>query len=67
MEYIGYVFLAIVAIIWLVVLLIGLVAAFPYGIIGFVALLGIGFLFAKVVKDRLENREDDHYSNNVKQ
>ena len=67
MEYIGYVFLAIVAIIWLVVLLIGMVAAFPYGVIGFVALLGIGFLFAKVVKDRLENREDDHYSDNVKQ
>jgi len=67
MEYIGYTFLAIVAIIWLVVVLIGLVAAFPYGIIGFVALVGLGFLFAKVVKDRLENREDDHYSDNVEQ
>lgn len=67
MEYIGYVFLAIVAIIWLVVLLVGMVAAFPYGIIGFIALLGFGFLFAKVIKDRLENREDDHYSDNVKQ
>ena len=67
MEYIGYIFLAIVAIIWLVVVLIGLVAAFPYGIIGFVALVGLGFLFAKVVKDRLENREDDHYSDNVEQ
>lgn len=67
MEYIGYIFLAIVAMIWLIVLLVGLVAAFPYGLIGFVALLGFGFLFAKVVKDRLENREDDHYSDNVEQ
>lgn len=67
MEYIGYVLLAIVALIWIVALFIGMIAAFPYGIIGLIAILGIGFLFIKVIKDRLENKEDDHYSDNVEQ
>ena len=65
MEYLGYILLAIVAVVWFVVVLIGIVAAFPYGLIGFVALGGIGLLFAKVVKDRLESEEDDYYSKNV--
>ncbi len=65
MEYVGYVLLAVVAIVWFVVVVIGMVAAFPYGLIGFVALGGIGLLFAKVVKDRMESEEDDFYSNNV--
>jgi hypothetical protein len=67
MEYIGYVFLVIVALIWIIALFIGLIAAFPYGIIGLIAIIGLGFLFAKVIKDRLENKEDDHYSDNVEQ
>jgi len=65
MEYVGYVLLAVVAIVWFVVVVIGMVEAFPYGLIGFVALGGIGLLFAKVVKDRMESEEDDFYSNNV--
>ena len=67
MEYIGYVFLGIVALIWIIALFIGLIAAFPYGLIGLLAIIGIGFLLAKVIKDRLENKEDDHYSDNVEQ
>jgi hypothetical protein len=67
MEYIGYVFLAIVALIWIIALFIGMIAAFPYGLIGLIAIIGVGFLFAKVIKDRLENKEDDHYSDNVEQ
>lgn len=65
MENLGYVFLGLVAAVWLVVVLIGMVAAFPYGIIGFIALGGVGLLFAKVVKDRMESEEDDYYSKNV--
>jgi len=67
MEYIGYVFLIIVALIWIIALFVGLIAAFPYGLIGLIAIIGLGFLFAKVIKDRLENKEDDHYSDNVEQ
>ena len=65
MEKIGYVLLLIVAACWLIAVLMGMIAAFPAGIIGFVAILGVGFLFAKVVSDRLASKEDDHYSKTV--
>ena len=65
MEKIGYIFLSIAAICWIVAIIIGAIAAFPVGLIGLVAIIGIGFLFAKVVKDRLENKEDDHYSKTI--
>ena len=65
MEKIGYLLLGIVAVCWIVGIIIGVVVAFPIGIIGLIAILGIGFLFAKVIKDRLENKEDDHYSDTV--
>jgi len=67
MEYIGYILLAIVAACWLIAMLVGMVAAFPFGLIGLAALAGVGFLFAKVVRDRLANKEDDYYSKNIKQ
>ena len=67
MEKIGYILLSVVAIAWLIVILVGMVAAWPYGIVGFVVLIGLGFLFAQVVKERLENKEDDYYSKNVEQ
>lgn len=65
MEYIGYFFLGIVAVGWLIAIIVGMVSAFPYGIIGFIPILGIGFLFAKVVRDRMASKEDDYYSKNV--
>jgi len=65
MEKIGYILLAIVAVCWLIAMLVGMIAAFPFGIVGFLAIIGVGFLFAKVVKDRLSSKEDDHYSKNV--
>ncbi|RLD68991.1 MAG: hypothetical protein DRI95_01490 [Bacteroidetes bacterium] len=65
MERVGYILLSVAAAGWLIAILAGMIAAFPFGIIGFIAIVGIGFLFAKVVKDRLENKEDDYYSDNV--
>ena len=65
MEYIGYILLGIVAVVWIGAIIFGMVVAFPFGLIGLVAILGVGFLLAKVIKDRLENREDDHYSKTV--
>ena len=66
MENIGYILLGIVAVCWIAAVIIGVVVAFPFGLIGLIAIIGIGFLFAKVVKDRIENKEDDHYTKNVK-
>ncbi len=65
MERIGYVLLSLVAAGWLMAMLAGMIVAFPFGLIGLVVIMGIGFLFAKVVKDRLSNKEDDYYSENV--
>ena len=65
MEYIGYFLLAIVVIIWIIAMIVGLIIAFPFGLIGLVAILGLGFLLIKVITDRLQNKEDDHYSKNV--
>ena len=65
MEKIGYVLLGIAAFCWIVAIIIGVIVAFPVGLIGLIAIIGIGILFAKVIKDRLENKEDDHYSKNI--
>jgi hypothetical protein len=65
MEKVGYIFLTIVAMAWLGVVLAGLVMAWPFGIIGLVGITGIGFLLIKVISERLKNKEDDHYSQNV--
>ncbi len=65
MEYLGYILLVIVLVCWIIVVAISLVAAWPWGLVGFIGIAGIGFLFAKVIKDRLRNKEDDYYSNNV--
>ncbi len=65
MEIIGYILLSFAAICWIVAIIIGVIVAFPIGLIGLVTIIGISLLFAKVVKDRLENKEDDHYSNTV--
>lgn len=64
-EKIGYILLGILAVLYVVAMLVGMFAAFPYGLIGLLALTGIGVLFIKVIKERLANKEDDHYSNSV--
>lgn len=43
----------------------GLIEAWPEGLVGFIVIFGLGFLFLKVVKDRLNNKEDDYYDKNV--
>lgn len=65
MEKVGYALLAIVALAWITVILTGLVMAWPYGLIGLIGILGLGFLLIKVISDRINNKEDDHYSENV--
>ena len=65
MEKIGYILLSIAAVCWIIAVIIGVVVAFPVGIIGLIAIAGIGFLFAKVIKERLANKEDDYYSKTI--
>ena len=65
MEKIAYVILGIVLVGYILALIIGMIAAFPYGLIGLFILSGFALLFIKAIKDRLENKEDDYYSKNV--
>ena len=64
-EKIGYTCLAIVAGCYLLAILVGVIAAFPLGLLGLVALVGIGALVVKVLKERLGSAEDDYYDKNV--
>ena len=65
MEKIGYILLAIVAGCWLIAMIAGIIVTFPVGIVGLLAIVGIGLLFAKVIRERLSNKEDDYYSRNI--
>ena len=66
LEKIGYTFLIVALIVWIYLLVKSLVDIWPEGLIGFIAIAGIGFLFIKVLGDRLKNKEDDYYNKNVK-
>ncbi|OQX95043.1 hypothetical protein B6I21_07470 [candidate division KSB1 bacterium 4572_119] len=65
MEKIGYALLGIVAVIYVIGLFVGMIVALPWGIIGLIAILGIGTLFIKVLSDRIGSKEDDYYEKNV--
>ena len=64
-ERIGYLCLGVVAALYVIAIFVGIIATFPFGLIGLIALVGIGALFIKVVKERLANKEDDYYARNV--
>ena len=64
-EKVGYLCLGLVALCYLVAMFVGMVAAFPLGVIGLVAIVGVGALLIKVLKERRDNTEDDHYSKTV--
>lgn len=65
LEKLGYVFLFLALGAWIYLLIKGLIDTLPEGLIGFVVIIGLGFLFIKVVKDRLNNKEDDYYDKNI--
>lgn len=65
MKTMGFGLLALAALMYGVVLIAMLLVALPVGIIGLTALAGVALLFIAVVRDRLNNEEDDYYSRNV--
>ncbi len=65
MEKTAYALLLGVAALWLIAMLVGMIAAFPVGLIGLVVIVAVGLLFIKVLRERLANKEDDYYANNV--
>ncbi|MEE4360458.1 MAG: hypothetical protein V2I63_02930 [Pseudomonadales bacterium] len=65
LEKFGYLCLGILAACYLVAMLVGMIAAFPFGLLGLLAFAGFGALLIKVLKERRANSEDDHYSKTV--
>jgi hypothetical protein len=65
LEKIAYTLLGLVCGLYVVVMLVGMIAAFPWGIVGLIAIAGIGLLLIKVIRERLANTEDDYYSKNI--
>ena len=50
---------------WALLMLVGMLALFPVGLIG-LAIYGVaGFFLYRVMRERLANREDDYYDRNV--
>ena len=64
-EKIGFGLLGIVAVLYVLLLIVGMIAAWPFGIVGLFLIGGIGILFWKVLQERLSNKEDDYYAKNV--
>ena len=64
-EKLGYAILLMLAVLWVVAFVAGMIAALPYGLLGLAGIGAIAILFAKVVRDRSANTEDDYYSKNV--
>ncbi|NRA30989.1 MAG: hypothetical protein HRU11_12110 [Parvularculaceae bacterium] len=48
-------------------LTLGAIALFPEGLIGLVFLFGMGFFLIAVILQRAGDKEDRHYSKNVKE
>ena len=67
MKVLGYTLLSLVAVMWLIAMVAGLIAAFPYGLVGLLAIAGLGALFIHVIAERLRNKEDAHYDRTVHQ
>ena len=65
MEKVAYGILLVLAAAWLIFMVLGTIAAFPWGLLGLMGFVAIGLLFAKVVRERLANRDDDYYAKNV--
>ena len=61
----GYALLSMIAAIYVIAMFVGMIAAFPFGLIGLLLMAGIGFLLVKVVKDRMQSKEDDYYSKEI--
>jgi len=61
----GYSLLSIIAVVYLIAMFVGMIAAFPFGLLGLLLMAGIGVLLVKVVKERMRNKEDDYYSKEI--
>ncbi len=67
LEKLGWGLLAILGILYLIFVVVVSALAFPTGLLSLVGMLTFGFIFLHVLRERLNNSEDDYYSKNVHQ
>lgn len=51
--------------VYLGVILLGMIALFPWGLVGLVVIGVVGFIFIQVLRQRLNNAEDDYYERTI--
>jgi len=66
LDRLALIFVLVPVAIWLAIMLTAAIALFPFGLPVLVVLGAIGYLFWRVLRDRLSNKEDDYYEKNVK-
>jgi membrane protein implicated in regulation of membrane protease activity len=59
-----YLFIAAAGL-WALILFAGLVATLPYGLPMLIIFLVVAYVVYRVVRERLDNREDDYYEDNI--
>lgn len=64
-EKIAYSILAVLAALYVIAMVVGMMAVFPLGLLGLAALVAFGVLFTKVLSERMNSKEDDHYDKHV--
>ena len=64
-ETIAYIVLGTIAAAYLLAMIVGMIAIWPWGLVGLAVVAAVGALFIKALRDRLTNPEDDHYTRNV--
>lgn len=67
MKNVGFGVLALAAFLYLILFIAMMVMAFPYGVIGLLALSGAAILLWVALRERWSNTEDEHYIKHVHQ
>jgi hypothetical protein len=67
MKTLGFILLGLCGLAYVTALIVGMIALFPFGLVGLLALGGVGCLLIHIIAERVRNKEDDYYDKNVKQ
>ncbi|MEM9028221.1 MAG: hypothetical protein AAGC70_07620 [Pseudomonadota bacterium] len=65
LDRLALIIILIPAAVWIVVMLAGVIAAWPYGIPVLIAFAVVAYIFMRIVAQRLSSREDDYYEKNI--
>ena len=65
LDQIMLILVCIAAGLWALGMIAGMIAAFPFGLPALAIAGVVGYVAYRVIRDRLNNAEDDYYENNV--